>query len=112
MVQKFFLEQHDISYLNHTNIALIPKNHHSLKPKDFHPVSLCNTPYKIISKILANRLKLVLHKFIFSLQGAFVKNRQISENTIIAHEIIHSIRTRKRKILPMAIKLDMSKAFD
>lgn len=50
--------------LNNINIILIPKNDNSTSMKDLRPISLCNVLYKIVSKVLANRLKIVLHKCI------------------------------------------------
>lgn len=78
----------------------------------FIPISLCNVCYKIISKIIANRLKIVLEKFIGSFQSAFVKGWMISYNYIIAHEILRSFK-RRRKCKTMCIKLNMgARAYD
>ena len=50
----------DPSIFNHTHVVLIPKNKHPQSPKDYHPISLCNVIFKIITKVIANRLKRVL----------------------------------------------------
>ena len=69
--------------------------------------------YKIASKVLANRLKKILHKVINEAQSAFFPGRQITVNVIVAFESMHSIAKRKKgKEGVMAIKLDMSKAYD
>jgi hypothetical protein len=63
--------------------------------------------YKLISKVIANHLKLILGELISPNQSAFVPERLISDNTILAYEM-----TRKGKDVYMALKLDMSKAYD
>ncbi|KAK3194205.1 hypothetical protein Dsin_025515 [Dipteronia sinensis] len=79
---------------------------------DFRPISFCNVVYKIVSKALANRLCVVLGEVISETQSAFVPVRLISDNAIIGLECLHALRTKRRKKGSLALKLDMSKAYD
>ena len=62
--------------LNATFIVLIPKNSEAMKVKDFRLISLMDGVYKLIAKVLANRMQMVLRKFILGSQNAFVKENK------------------------------------
>lgn len=82
---------------NSTLITLIPKLNNPSSPKDFRPISLCNTCYKIIARAITNRLRPILAKAIDQHQSAFVPGRLITDNVILGFECMHLIHN-KRKI--------------
>ena len=99
--------------LNDTYICLIPKVKSPQKIIEFRLISLCNVVYKLIFKILANRLKRVLDAVIDETQSTFVPSKLIIDNVLVAFETMHCINQRKKgKEVFMAIKLNMSKAYD
>ncbi|CAA7020953.1 unnamed protein product [Microthlaspi erraticum] len=113
MVQEFFSSEALDARLNQTNICLIPKTERPKDMSEFRPISLCNVSYKIISKILCRRLKRFLPKLISETQSAFVAKRLITDNILIAQEAFHALRTNPScKTKFMAVKTDMSKAYD
>ena len=99
--------------MNYTHIALIPKKNEPQYMSNFCLISLKNVISKIVSKVLANRLKVILPNVILDAQSAFVPSRQITDNTTVAFEVLHKMRNkRKGKKWQMAIKLDISKGYD
>ena len=113
IVQAFFHSGSLFRSLNHTFITLIPKVTYPKEVTHFRPISLCNVLYKIISKILVNRLKPLMDKLITPFQNAFIKGRNISDNILIAHEIMYDLRRKRGKKFSFgALKIDMSIAYD
>lgn len=97
--------------VNATNLTLVPKHGDAKEIKDYRPISCCNILYKVVSKILANRLKVLLPELIEPNQCAFVKGRLLLENVLLATELVKDYH--KQTIQPRSVlKLDISKAFD
>ncbi|KAG7543957.1 Reverse transcriptase domain [Arabidopsis thaliana x Arabidopsis arenosa] len=113
LVQNFHSSGSFDDRLNETNICLIPKTDRPRKMAEFRSISLCNVGYKVIPKVLSLRLKKLLPDLISETQSAFVAGRLITDNILIAQENFHALRTNpacRKKF--MAIKTDMSKAYD
>lgn len=65
-------------------------------PSHFRPISLCNYTYKIISKVLVNRMKPIMSQLIYEVQGTFVSNRLILDNIFTAREMYHYLKKKKK----------------
>ena len=80
---------------------------------ELRPISLCNEGYKIISKVLCQRLNACLLLLISETQSVFLPGKLISDNILITQEMFHGLRASKScQDKLMAIKMDMSKAYD
>ncbi|KAL8158345.1 hypothetical protein AgCh_002874 [Apium graveolens] len=106
----------DLSFpaeINNTNVVLIPKKENVETMKDLRPIALCNVLYKLVAKVLANRLRKLLPGIISENQSAFVPGRSITDNVLVAFELLHYMKQKKRGSEgEVALKLDVSKAYD
>eukprot|EP00253_Pinus_taeda_P016842 PITA_16842 len=98
------------SALTSTFIALIPKKQGSASLHDYRPISLCNSLFKIISKIIAERLKPTLNQFISRNQHAFLKDRNIWDAVAMTQECLFSMATNNTEAA--IYKIDLKKAYD
>ncbi|GJT59826.1 RNA-directed DNA polymerase, eukaryota [Tanacetum coccineum] len=95
---------------NSSFIALIPKTPEAKMVKDFRPISLIGSLYKIIAKILANRLVVVLGDIVNEVQSAFVADRQILDGPFILNEVLQWCKLKKKH--SFILKIDFEKAYD
>ncbi|KAJ8485323.1 hypothetical protein OPV22_017808 [Ensete ventricosum] len=107
----FFSSGHILKEMNCTFISLVPKNDGADSLENYRPISLCNFIYKVISKLLADRLQKVMNKVISPNQAAFLKGRSIHHNVLLANDLVKDLhsKTRGKKI---CFKADLRKAFD
>lgn len=110
-IQSFFDKGFLPKGINSTILALIPKKTNAISMKDYRLISCCNVIYKVISKILANRMKGLLTLSISLNQSAFVKDRLLMENVLLASELVKSYH-KDSVTERCVVKIDVSKAFD
>lgn len=96
-VQRAFRGDPLNAQINRTTITLILKVSRPTSILHFQPISLCTIMYKIILKVIVNRLKSLLSKIVNPYQSNFFLGRHITDNIIIAQEVIHSMRRKKER---------------
>ena len=110
-IEEFFRNGRLLRDLNTTTIVLIPKSDTATTLGEFRPISCCNLVYKIITKIIANRMKPILQKSISNNQATFLKDRSLGENVLLASELVRNYRSSSCPKSCM-LKVDIRKAFD
>ncbi|XP_028058886.1 uncharacterized protein LOC114262720 [Camellia sinensis] len=113
-VLKFMQEFHAsgslILGLNSSFITLVPKKEKALSLNEFRSISLIGFAYKILSKVLTNRLKLVMPSIIGDSESAFLEGRNMLDGVLIANEVVDSwVKSKKAGLI---FKIDFEKAFD
>ncbi|CAN1153028.1 Transposon TX1 uncharacterized 149 kDa protein [Linum perenne] len=110
-LRRFFDRCSMPKYVNSILLAHIPKKFNAADMKDYRPISCCNVVYKVISKVLSNRLSAVLPSLISPAQTAFIKGRYIGDGILLAHEMLRGY-TRSGISPRCAMKIDLMKVFD
>ena len=82
--------------MNYTHIVLIPKKNELQYMSAFCPISSENVISRIVSKVLANRLKVILPNVMSDAQSVFVPGRQITDNTTVTFEVLHRMRNKRK----------------
>ncbi|PKU60940.1 Putative ribonuclease H protein [Dendrobium catenatum] len=95
-----------------TVVVLLPKGNNADHPSKFRPISLCQTIYKVIAKILVNRIKGILPSIVSEEQAAFVPGRSISDHCLLGQEIMNMFKVSKSAKGWLALKVDMEQAYD
>ncbi|GLT87976.1 hypothetical protein SLE2022_060240 [Rubroshorea leprosula] len=111
-IKHIFMSEGMLPTWNETLITLIPKNNSPVSIKEFRPIGLCNTTYKIVSKILVARIKPFMDRIISPCQTSFVPGRKGTDNILILQELVHSFAKKKGKCGDFILKLDLEKAYD
>lgn len=94
------------------HIILIPKTEDPKTPKDYRPLTIGNTTYRLLMKLLANRLQRHMDEVISPNQSAFLRGRNIADNTILVREILQSFGSARYHEKSFMLKADIGKAFD
>ncbi|GKV09573.1 hypothetical protein SLEP1_g21054 [Rubroshorea leprosula] len=110
----FFAEFHKngrlVSGLNSSFLTLIPKKFNSMELKDYRPISLIGCVYKLLTKVLASRIKAVMPRIISETQSAFLRGRQLVDGVLVLNEVVEEVKRRKQ--LAFVFKANFAKAYD
>jgi Reverse transcriptase (RNA-dependent DNA polymerase) len=110
LLQKFYSNSLEEARLNHAMVCLVPKEQEAKIIQKYRPISLVDCCFKILSKVLTNRLAPFMHSLVDQSQSTFIKGRYILDNVLAANEIIHA--TKQAKHSGVVLKVDFEKAYD
>lgn len=99
-------------HMNQSVICLLPKQQQPDSISQFRPICLSNVVIKIVTKVIANRLKRTIGDLSGEGHAGFIPSRQANDNIVIAQESIHSMRKSQGKRRGMIVKIDLEKAYD
>lgn len=111
-IKSLWKKEVSITEVIHTKICLIPKITSPQTVNHFRPIALCNSIYKIFSKVIVNRMKQFMDLMITPNQTGFNPKRKIHENIVVAQETLHNMKKVRGKKGYFSIKLDLAKAYD
>ncbi|XP_026399266.1 uncharacterized protein LOC113295131 [Papaver somniferum] len=97
--------------LNSNFLVLIPKTEGVRNPNQFRPIGLSNVSFKIFTKIIATRMGKLMHRLVSPQQVAYVKDRCIQDQIMLAYEMVNEME-KKRRCGNVGLKLDISQAYD
>ncbi|KAL5567950.1 hypothetical protein UlMin_024525 [Ulmus minor] len=112
MVREFFITGSLHPNINSTNLVLVPKSKNPSTINHLCPIAVCKIVFKVISRLLADRLKPFLSRLICPIQGAFFLGRSKHDNSVIIQEVIHALKRKKGSKGWMGLKIDLQKAYD
>lgn len=110
-ISKFLEKRLILREFNHTSVILIPKKFHVPTVVDFRPIACTNVVYKVITKIITNRMALLLGEIINPAQSAFVKGKNLSDNYLVDHVMVRRYE-RTQLALRCMVKINLQKAYD
>ncbi|XP_022865360.1 uncharacterized protein LOC111385213 [Olea europaea var. sylvestris] len=110
-IEEIFASRSLLKQINHTIIVLVPKGNHSTSVGDYRPIDCCNVFYKVITKILASRLKPMLDSIVDQAQTVVVEGQSMIENIHLAQELLRQYN-RKRMAPRCLLKIDLRKVYD
>lgn len=111
-VQECFRLRHVPHSFKSTFIVLIPKQQNPNNFSHYRPISLCNYVYKVVSRIIVERMRGAMGRIVSQNHGAFLERRWIAENTVLVHEVLHKVKKHRSSNGLMVIKIDLKKAYD